>query len=141
MFELSRIVGPSNFATGEPETPKETAVRLPGRTVGDFELLQPIGQGGMGTIFKARDRRLGRIVAVKILAQHFAAPKDLKRFHSEARAAGALNHPHIVPVYEVGESHGCHYIVMAYVQGESLAELLTRNDAPLPPKAAARVPL
>ena len=138
MFELSKIVGPSNIAADESEKPKESAIGIPARTVGDFELLQPIGQGGMGTIFKARDRRLGRIAAVKILAQHVAAPKDLKRFHSEARAAGALNHSNIVPVYDVGEADGCHFIVMNYVEGESLAELLARNNAPLPPEVAAR---
>jgi WD40 repeat protein/tRNA A-37 threonylcarbamoyl transferase component Bud32 len=99
-------------------------VRLfqPGQVFGDYELIDAVARGGMGVVFKARHQKLDRVVALKmILAGHFAFAQDVERFHTEAQAAARLNHPGIVPVYEVGEVQGLHYFTMAFVDGESLA--------------------
>ncbi len=103
---------------------------------GNYELLIEIARGGMGVVFKARQVRLDRVVALKmILGGRFASPQDVQRFYTEATAAAQLQHPGIVPVFEVGEHEGCHYYSMAFVEGHSLAERLA--DGPLPPREAA----
>ena len=102
------------------------------RDFGDYELLGEIGRGGMGVVYKARQKGLDRIVAVKmILASHLASPEHVRRFHDEARAAAGLRHPNIVHIHEVGQCHGQHYFAMEYIEGESLAERLRRG--PLDP--------
>ena len=100
------------------------------RELGDFRILEEIGRGGMGIVYRAEQISLGRTVALKILP--FAGmldEKQLQRFKNEARAAATLEHPHIVPVYSVGCERGVHYFAMRFIDGQSLAEILHANPA------------
>lgn len=93
--------------------------------IAHYRIMEPIGSGGMGSVFKAYDKRLDRVVAVKVLKQEYLSHQDhRRRFLQEARAASALNHPHILTVYEVGEHDGKPYIAMEYVEGETLRKKL-----------------
>ncbi len=104
--------------------------------VGDYELLERIAQGGMGVVYKARDTKLKRYVALKMIKSgERADAEDVKRFRREAKAAARLDHPNIVPVYEAGEHAGLLFFAMALVEGKSLAHRLARG--PLPPREAA----
>lgn len=104
----------------------------PGQRLGPYEILSPIGAGGMGEVYKALDVRLSRPVAIKVLPSELAAdPERLRRFEFEARAASALNHPHILTVYDVGESEGISFIATEFVDGKTLLELLAAGPLPL----------
>jgi DNA helicase-2/ATP-dependent DNA helicase PcrA len=92
-------------------------------TIAHYRIMEPIGAGGMGAVFKAYDNKLQRIVAVKVLPPEYVSQQDRRRrFFQEARAASALNHPHILTVYEVGEENGRPYIAMEYIEGETLRQ-------------------
>ena len=103
-----------------------------GTRLGPYEINALIGKGGMGEVYRATDTRLGRTVAIKVLPVHVAMDADLRyRFELEARALAALSHPHICPVFDVGQQDGIDYLVMEYLEGESLAERLSRGHMPL----------
>jgi tetratricopeptide (TPR) repeat protein/TolB-like protein len=103
-----------------------------GTRFGRYEVLAPLGAGGMGEVFRARDCDLGREVAIKFLPSQYASnPERLARFAREARAASALNHPNIITIHEIGETDGQHYIVMELVEGETLRRLIQRGRVPL----------
>jgi len=100
----------------------------PGARLGPYEILAPIGAGGMGEVYKGCDTRLDRIVAIKVLPRQVAErPEFRQRFEREARAVAALNHPHICTLHDIGEHEGIHFLVMEYLEGETLAALLTRG--------------
>ena len=101
---------------------------LPGRRLGPHEILAAIGAGGMGEVYRARDTRLDRTVAIKILPDHLANRADLReRFEREARTIASLNHPHICAIYDVGHQDGTDYLVMEYLEGETLAQRLVKG--------------
>ena len=102
-----------------------------GKTLGHYEILEPLGAGGMGEVYLAEDTRLGRKVAVKVLPAEFASdPERLARFEQEARAAAALNHPHIAVVYDIGFEDGVHFMVQEYLEGHSLGTVLDKGALP-----------
>ncbi len=108
------------------------------RQFGDYLLLDEIARGGMGVVYRARQISLNRVVAVKmILPSHMSTPQDRERFRAEAEAAANLDHPGIVPVFQVGEHEEQHYFSMAYIEGRSLEQRLL--DGPLNPDEAARM--
>jgi eukaryotic-like serine/threonine-protein kinase len=108
------------------------------RSVGDYDLLEVIGRGGMGVVYRARQRSLSRIVAIKmILRGELATDADLARFRVEAEASARLEHPHIVKVFDVGQWQQQPFFSMQYVEGRTLAQLLI--DGPLPPRQAAEL--
>lgn len=104
----------------------------PGTRLGPYEVSAPIGAGGMGEVYRARDTRLGRDVAVKVLPQHLSASTEVRaRFEREARTISSLNHPHICTLHDVGREGETDYLVMELVEGETLAERLTRGALPV----------
>ncbi len=103
-----------------------------GTRLGPYEVLAPLGAGGMGEVFRARDTRLSREVAIKVLPAAVAAdPERLKRFEKEARSASALNHPSIVTIYDLGQTEGVSWIAMELVDGKTLRELLVSGALPV----------
>src|ERR1700690_3787345 len=103
-----------------------------GAKLGPYEILASIGAGGMGEVYRAKDTRLNRIVAIKVLSDHQASKPELReRFEREARAISSLNHPHISTLYDVGHQDGVDYLVMEYLEGETLAARLEKGPLPL----------
>ncbi len=104
----------------------------PGTKLGPYEIQSPLGAGGMGEVYRARDTRLDRSVAVKILPAHLSEkPEFAERFEREARTISCLNHPNICHLHDVGEQHGVRYLVMELMEGETLADRLRRGPMPL----------
>jgi serine/threonine-protein kinase len=104
----------------------------PGTTLGPYSVIAKIGEGGMGEVYQARDTRLDRTVAIKVLPEHVATDPDLKaRFEREAKTVAALSHPHICPVFDVGNQDGIDFLVMEYLEGDTLAQRLAKGPLPL----------
>src|SRR6266498_5350274 len=103
-----------------------------GTKLGRYEILSPLGAGGMGEVYRAKDSRLGRDVAIKVLPATLSQDPDrLKRFEQEARAAGVLNHPNITAVHDIGTADGAPYIVTELLEGETLRERLSTGPLPV----------
>jgi predicted ATPase/serine/threonine protein kinase len=118
-------MNPSSISDSEPST------LSPGVRLGSYEILQRLGAGGMGEVYRARDTRLGREVAIKTLSlDRCSYPDALSRFEQEARAASALNHPNIVTIYELGHENSTRYIAMELVDGATLRSLLASGPIP-----------
>ena len=104
----------------------------PGARLGPYEVIAPLGAGGMGEVYKARDTRLDRTVAIKVLPAQFAAdPRFRERFEREAKAISQLSHPHICMLHDVGRQDGIDYLVMEYLEGQTLAQRLYKGALPL----------
>ena len=103
-----------------------------GSYLGPYEILSAIGAGGMGEVYRARDKRLDRTIAVKVLAPNLSGnPEYRQRFEREARTVAALSHPHICPVYDIGTHDGLDYLVMEYLEGENLAARIAKGPLPI----------
>jgi eukaryotic-like serine/threonine-protein kinase len=103
-----------------------------GTRLGPYEILAPLGAGGMGEVYRARDTRLDRTVAVKVLPEHLSKSDEVRqRFEREAKTISSLSHPHICALYDVGNQDGVEYLVMEYLEGETLADRLARGSLPL----------
>ncbi len=120
--------------------PSITMPLSPGTKLGSYEILAPIGAGGQGEVYKARDPKLKREVAIKVLPEHLSSdPKYLSRLEREARALAALSHPSILSVFELGQEDGAIYVVMELLEGETLREQLRKGA--LPPRKAIGIVL
>src|SRR5271169_4186754 len=105
---------------------------FPGTHLGPYEITGPLGSGGMGEVYRARDTRLERTVAIKILPAQFSAdPVSKQRFEREAKTISSLNHPHICVLHDVGHQDGIDFLVMECVEGETLAKRLEKGPLPL----------
>jgi serine/threonine protein kinase len=108
--------------------PVRSSLLMPGTKLGDYEIVSQLGEGGMGVVYKARDLRLERPVAIKVIREHVLADGSrLRRFEQEAQAAAALNHPNILAVYQFGAYQGAPYLVSELLEGETLREVLKRG--------------
>src|ERR1700691_10626 len=103
-----------------------------GTELGPYEIVAPLGAGGMGEVYRARDTRLGRDVAIKVLPTHLADRPELReRFEREARAIASLNHPHICTLHDIGRQDATDYLVMELVEGQTLAQRLLKGPLPI----------
>src|SRR5712692_3129469 len=110
----------------------DSPIAMIGQTLGHYRVLEEIGSGGMGEVYRACDDRLGREVALKVLKPSLANDRDrLRRFEQEARAAAALNHPNIVAIYDIGMHNGAPYIVSELLEGQTLRQRLFEGPLPL----------
>src|SRR5262249_34602821 len=106
---------------------------VPGTILGSYAVLRPLGAGGMGEVYLARDKRLGRNVAIKVLPDEVTTDSvSVRRFEREAKAASALNHPNIITIYEIGETNGSNYIATEYIEGETLRQRISLHSLSVP---------
>ena len=124
----------TSFAPGE-NTAKRQRPKLVGKTLGNYAVLEQIARGGMGSVYKAKQLALGRIVALKRLSTRLEGGEFLQRFLTEAKAAAKLSHPNIVQVYDIGQEHGLHFIAMEFVEGQSLKTRIETKGALKPLEA------
>src|SRR6266545_6508287 len=102
-----------------------------GSRLGPYEVLAPLGAGGMGEVYRARDTRLERTVAIKVLPQHLSnSPESRQRFEREAKTISQRSHPHICALYDVGNQDGVEFLVMEYLEGETLSDRLLKGALP-----------
>src|SRR5262249_40365137 len=107
-------------------------VLTPGTKLGPYEIHSPLGAGGMGEVYRARDTRLGRDVAIKVLPAHLSSSPELTaRFEREARTISSLNHPHICQLYDIGSQGGIDFLVMEYLEGETLDCRVLKGALPM----------
>jgi Tol biopolymer transport system component len=140
--EVASLLAGASAANALLETPPVVAAAAPGLGAGDrlgvFEITSEIGAGGMGVVYRARDTRLGRTVAIKVIGDGAALdPAARERFTREARLVASLNHPHICALYDVGREGDLDFLVMEFVDGETVATRLTKG--PLPPEQALEI--
>ena len=103
-----------------------------GTRIGPYEVTSPLGAGGQGEVYKARDTRLDRFVAIKVLPERLSQNPELKaRFEREAQTLAKLSHPHICPVFDIGQQDGTDYLVMEFLEGETLARRLDKGALPI----------
>src|SRR5213592_3047176 len=113
-----------------------------GTRLGSYEILAPLGAGGMGEVYRARDTRLGRDIAVKVLPEDVASSPDrLARFEREAKTVASLNHPNIVVLHSIEEVAGTRFLTMELVEGRSLADVVAPGGLPLPQVLDLAIPL
>ena len=104
----------------------------PGTILGQYEIRSPLGAGGMGEVYRARDTRLDRTVAIKVLPSHLSDNPELKqRFEREAKAISSLNHPNICTLHDVGSQDGVDFLVMEHLEGETLSQRMRKGPLPL----------
>src|SRR5579864_1392002 len=134
--EVETLLGASEEARSSFLESSTLQVTLtPGTKLGDYEVQKLIGSGGMGEVYRARDLRLKRDVAIKVLPSFFSSDKErLRRFEQEAQAAAALNHPNILAIFQMGTYQGAPYLVSELLEGETLREEIRRG--PLPARKA-----
>jgi Tol biopolymer transport system component len=129
---LNAATSDKSFLEHPPAAPSDRPALNPGDKLGAFEIVERIGRGGMGEVYRARDSRLKRDVAIKVLPPDFADdPGRLRRFEHEARAASALKHPNIVSVFDIGSTDGVSWMVTELVEGRSLREVLAKGTMPV----------
>ncbi|HEX2455623.1 MAG TPA: serine/threonine-protein kinase, partial [Vicinamibacterales bacterium] len=133
---LKQPVSEENFlgepAVAAPPMENPGASTLTGRRLGVYQLLEILGVGGMGAVYRARDTKLGRDVAIKVLPPHFSTDSErLARFEREARLLAALNHPHIEAIYGIEDSDGVRALVLELIEGPTLADRLQRGPVPV----------
>ncbi len=128
--EAESFIEAPAYAVAAPLIVEDDTQSLLGKNIGHYQIISLVGKGGMGEVYRARDTKLDRIVALKILPEEMAADRErMQRFVREAKAASALNHPNVAHIYEIGEAEGVNFIAMEYVEGQTLAAKI--NGQPL----------